>query len=423
MGFRSFALVFSLSLMAGGFTRADEPLPSWEVGRIFNGSLIFHASGDYAGGEFDLTFTADTFQLAVEGQGNQTLTHGGQGTYDCYLLSCAGTVTATGNVRIWEPITLDTQVELRNGTINGDYWVTASELAAARRLTVVSGEAWAYIFNNWQHIGSVQFTFAHEMDPPLRDFDFPVAVGDSWSMSHDNYLFGDLVLDVSIFGDPLVVNQHIEAEEHVAFQLNTDGVETVNSCQSYRTTAGSTGATELTSWYCPANKWYSATELTELVLSTTGYTDDLRLHAYRLDIDESTMPATPTPVPSPTPVIGPLGVALIMPATHFSAGDPFFLDARISNPDAPIYTVPLCVVLAYGEGYWFWPSWGFYPPEFDYAWQDVPTGIKTESIIDRIDWPDAGGPVTDIFFYGALLQKDFSDLMGEMGVIEWSYGP
>jgi hypothetical protein len=136
-------------------------------------------------------------------------------------------------------------------------------------------------------------------------------------------------------------------------------------------------------------------------------------------------PATFTPAPgtgTPTP-IPPLGVELEMPSDYFRPGDICWLNAHVHNPGDPIPDTPLVVMLDIGTGdFWFWPSWAHYPPDIDYAIIEVAHGTSTYPIIGEFVWPSEVGSMNGLIFWGALLNQDLTEVVGEFGYWVFGYG-
>ena len=135
---------------------------------------------------------------------------------------------------------------------------------------------------------------------------------------------------------------------------------------------------------------------------------------------------TPTETPEPTPSY-PLGVRLEMPDMAHP-GDEFSIIGYLDNPDAPLPHVATFFILEVYGKFWFWPSWVYfdYPeyPEIDFEYIDVPTGTTKIIVIPPFEWPDTGQDiVTGLGFYGAMLNPEMNDIMGEMAVQEWGYRP
>jgi len=112
----------------------------------------------------------------------------------------------------------------------------------------------------------------------------------------------------------------------------------------------------------------------------------------------------------------------------FYPGDQFYLNAKVNNSGVPLGELPLFVVLDVFGVMFFWPSWTkFDPPEYsdiDYSLIEVTTGVQTIPILQAFTWPPIGGPeVTGLYFYGALVSSDFSELIGDMDTVTFGYGP
>lgn len=138
--------------------------------------------------------------------------------------------------------------------------------------------------------------------------------------------------------------------------------------------------------------------------------------------------ATPTASPEPTPTSPPLqtGVRLEMPSHYFSPGSPCQLTAWITNTSELLSNIPLFVVLEASGCYFFHPSWCLNPddcPGGDFERLDqVPVGLTEHVIIPGFVWPNIEGVSDSLRFYGAMIDEQQMDLMGEMGYWEFGYG-
>lgn len=429
MRYNQLIIVTALIFCVQNKLAASENVPTWSVDSTYEASLGFQVAGDYAGGTFELACTSQTFQIDVDEIALQTLAHGSQASYLCYTASYAGAITGAGAIDLWEPLVLTTDVEIRDGSLTGYFWVATETLQVVRRLLVVEGEAWGYLFENWQDLGTIRFVLAHEVDPPANEFDFPLDLGTDWSQTSTHYIFGDININIAIFGQPYIVDQHIETMTVGAFTYNATTSESVNGCSSYKITADdSASAATQTIHYCPERKWYSRYQLENLVLSSEGFEDDLQLINYTLDIFNASHYYSPTPTVTPLPTATPsstpyeLGLTLVMPSTYYRTGDECFLTAILTNPGPrQLYSVPVVVLLAFGDQYWFWPSWG---NDFDHQLKTVPIGATALTIIDSFAWPpDTGGPVEGLLFIGGMLTNDMTAILGFYSDFPFGYGP
>ncbi len=135
---------------------------------------------------------------------------------------------------------------------------------------------------------------------------------------------------------------------------------------------------------------------------------------------------TPTETPKPTPSY-PLGVRLDMPDMAHP-GEDFYVTGYLDNPDEPLSKVPTFFILEVYGKFWFWPSWAYfdYPDytDIDYELIYIPTGTTSITVIPQFVWPDTGSDiVTGLGFYGAMLNQEMSDIMGEIAIKAWGYGP
>jgi len=107
-------------------------------------------------------------------------------------------------------------------------------------------------------------------------------------------------------------------------------------------------------------------------------------------------------------------------------GDEFFVSGYLDNPGSPRTEVPVFIVLdVYGE-LWFWPSWIYYTEteEIDYQMIDALTGSTFINIVSPFIWPETGAQEAGgLYFYGAILNSEMTDIEGNWAAVEWGYGP
>lgn len=121
-----------------------------------------------------------------------------------------------------------------------------------------------------------------------------------------------------------------------------------------------------------------------------------------------------------------IGVDLDMPSTYYLPGDICYLTATIYNDLVPREDVAFFVVLEVYGNYWMYPSWDWFDGSLvagdDYKVIDVPLDIDVVTIIPQFIWPEGAGALDSLFFYGALLEPDFSAVIGNMDIFQFSYG-
>jgi hypothetical protein len=156
-----------------------------------------------------------------------------------------------------------------------------------------------------------------------------------------------------------------------------------------------------------------------------------------------TWTATPTPAPTLSPTVTPsatvtatatvtprpLGVRLELSDRYWSPGEVCWVRAHLDNPgSATLAGTPVFFVLEALGRFYFWPGWSSYDPgesgEIDYALLDVPPGGLVVFVLPPFTWPETGDRRQEgLRFYGAMVRKDLSGILGEPAVVEWGYGP
>ncbi len=132
-------------------------------------------------------------------------------------------------------------------------------------------------------------------------------------------------------------------------------------------------------------------------------------------------PPTPTRTPEPVPTAIPdLGVVIDMPQTSFTSGDTFYLNVQVNNPGFAMENIPLFVFLDVGGEYFFWPSWKG-SPAIDFRLIDAGTGSTVIAVFDPFEWPDVGETHGEAAFWGALLNPDFTDILGDHDRVMWTF--
>ncbi len=135
------------------------------------------------------------------------------------------------------------------------------------------------------------------------------------------------------------------------------------------------------------------------------------------------------PTPSPTPVIpDTLGVRLAISSTDVQPGDAFWLMGYLDNPGpSRMASTPVVFILDVFGYYYFWPSWSLYHPpeaqEFDFEFRDIVPGSTGIPVVSAFTWPDTGNQtVSGLRFYGAMLDQEFSSILGDYDYVEWGFG-
>ncbi len=135
----------------------------------------------------------------------------------------------------------------------------------------------------------------------------------------------------------------------------------------------------------------------------------------------ATSPTTtpsPTPVPSSSPTPRPgSGVELQLSAQTFHPGDQFILDARYANTDPSPTDVRLYIILDVFGDYWFAPSWN--PGEDSYLCPGL-IGVKMLNVF-HFEWPQIESSADGLRFWGAMIEKEESEIFGYYDCVEFGY--
>lgn len=130
----------------------------------------------------------------------------------------------------------------------------------------------------------------------------------------------------------------------------------------------------------------------------------------------------PTPTPSTPPPTGNATVQFEISKTYFQPGDTFYMYTYVTNPGTVMSSVCLFVVLdVYGQ-YWFWPNWAGFPPYYSWWQGDIGTGSWKWTIFDPFYWPNIGGYVTGLKFYGVVTDSSMVQTRSNLAMVEWGYG-
>lgn len=137
--------------------------------------------------------------------------------------------------------------------------------------------------------------------------------------------------------------------------------------------------------------------------------DIFRIHPTSTPAPTPSPPPSATPEPTPTPDIPPLGIDLKLSQHDVSPGDPFVLTAWLSNPGPdPYINRPMVILLEVGSSFFWYPDWSM---EFNSVPVNLNIGTRGMNILS-FQWPDTDSTGFHAVFYGALLSRDLSTIVG-----------
>lgn len=441
-------LILMVVFIAGPIL-SDDTVPDWLQGSWWEYTSVTDLHLQESGSaEFaDIVTTDVATRYLLSSQETKTLTRGSALSYDAYVLPFSGVLNAAGVYHITDPIPMDVDIEIRNATLTGEWWVDSATIGTIYFHRHVLGPLWANIpFLGWQEVGTGEFDIHEEYEPPRDLCRFPIAVGNSDLLTISFFSYGNYILDYDIGSGPTHVEDTFD--ETVNYQFNLDVVleEMSHGVMTYRIEGQETGSDSgVAANYGPEVRNLVYESLTDLSsgagsVQINAMTRDL--DGYSLVSDTTPTPTpdvTPTPIPtetpSPTPTTSPedptqtplpptptaamdTGIIIRTNQSVYREGDSFLCATDISNT-GPAVLVHEYVVLDVYSSFWFWPGW---MPEIDFETRTLAeNSMYSNETILIFTWPEVSGTVSGIKFWAALLNPETNELVGDFGVVEWGY--
>jgi hypothetical protein len=116
------------------------------------------------------------------------------------------------------------------------------------------------------------------------------------------------------------------------------------------------------------------------------------------------------------------GVYLYMPSEEYHPGDECYLYAYLMNRSSTIPLAYLYVLLEIDGGYWFYPSWISLDEGTDCEEVVLRSGLTGKTIIPAFTWPDVRYAEEDMKFHGLLLDKNRSNVIGDVSTVKFGCG-
>ncbi len=182
-----------------------------------------------------------------------TFRHMGE-TYQCHRLTLDGTVNGTARFTQFGYnifLTID-------GVLSGDLWVRRDDLATVHEERYITGDAY------WR---GIPYEFELYMNtsyrPPREQYDFPLAMGENWSVTTELIVDGMVTIQPFLDPTPLSSSASVNMTNHCSsFEPFTDPAVLSNTpVDAYRIQSSSEAEdaenTSATTWYAPVAKWYA----------------------------------------------------------------------------------------------------------------------------------------------------------------------
>lgn len=130
-------------------------------------------------------------------------------------------------------------------------------------------------------------------------------------------------------------------------------------------------------------------------------------------------PPTPSPLPSPIPTeTSSIGVDLSLSLELFHPGDRFLLVMTYHNyTPHSLEQQTFSVLLDVYSSYFWYPTWEQTP---ECVRTNIPIGA-TSSIILDFEWPQTQDSLFGILFYGALVDHELTQIIGDWDSVEFGY--
>ncbi|MBN1357024.1 hypothetical protein JXA40_12250 [bacterium] len=453
---------------------AEDHLPDWSVGFWwdYSSTTDLHMEDETSGQYFDIVLTDTDIRYHLQEITTRTLVKGSGLTYDVYRLVFSGSIFGEGIAHITDPAPLDINIEIRNGVMNGEWWVDVDTLATVYFSRHVDGNLWAQLMF-WQNIGTISLDMNEEYEPAKDEVHFPVEVGNAWDLDITFFTYGHYVVDAEIYGEPFHEEDDFDETQVFYFDMTVTGMETVNGLWTYRVDGDETASDGYLSNNYSAQARNSAreelhnlgsgsgTQLDSMIRNLTGYyvgpaptvpppptstpvptssavPTSTSIPTYTSvpptpttpPGDPTFTPAQPTPTlpptgtptaptaPTETPVPGDLGITITTNLPIYHRGELFRCTTTIINPGSEILVHQYVLLDVYGS-YWFWPSWST-DVDFDVRLLDAGGYYPNEMIIE-FTWPEVAGSASGLRFWAALIDPVTGILVGDYGVAEWGY--
>lgn len=128
--------------------------------------------------------------------------------------------------------------------------------------------------------------------------------------------------------------------------------------------------------------------------------------------------------PTPTPDSNQPIVMIDIPTTYVHPFDDFWIDLFVNVPSAPLADVNLVFMLDIYGDYFFWPSWTHYPSLDWQSYETIDTGDWYIEILPLFQWPDTGrNSTSNMYLYGMFLDDSRNNVISNVAIVNWGYGP
>lgn len=383
-------------------------LPQWSENDWFEVDQVLSLQGSLETQTFFLELYLASVQWTVTSREIRELPH--CGPIEVYVLTFAETeLSGAGHFTITDPVLLDVEIQIRNGSASGELLVRTDNLNPVAYRLSGSGQVYAFYFGNWMDIGMISLSnLLLEFCPFLEDVQWPLSVGRTWTSTTLMYITGYLEADLVFFGVPYDYRYDFNHEQTFTFTGGCTGMEEFGGCETYRIDLENTlGPGSMITHYCPdANiLWYKRKSLVDFYFEEQQGQGSITLNELTWNVRAGYhQQPTPTPLPSDA-----LTCTLELNQTTYYPDDWFLLLAKVWNPTDHAIETDLYILLQVFDTYFSYPTW-------EECWSSLlatpmifEPGLTTIEILN-FTWPSGAGTLRDgLYFHVGIAKRGTYD--------------
>ncbi len=249
---------------------------------------------------------------------------------DVYDLQINGTFDLLGRTYIdFDIDKLAVDLRVRDGDYRGSWLLTTDQLSTVHRSRNMYGILEIDMGAGWGEVGYIYFNEYEDYQPPIRDYNFTLRVGDRWRDHSTVHTYGDMNIQFMIGYETF--DSEFELDLNIACLYRTE----VNGFEShYIFEDARDGNTTLHYYYAPDAKWFA-----RMIQREVGFGDDT-LDEGRMELIELYLiTATPTATPSGAPTYTPSNTSTATPTTTMTP-TPTWTATDTSTPTIPSSPTP-----------------------------------------------------------------------------------
>lgn len=400
-------MIVGLFLLTAQFAGAQD-VPTWTAGDWYEMSEFYYITTPLIGDNGFLEGNATT-RYEVIGTETITLDKAPGASYDCYKIEFSGELTGTGYVSLTNPIPLEGNVRLGDGSISGTEWLRVSDLKTVKKNRLLRAFAEAEIVpGTWLPLDWMIVDQWEEYEAPLTEFQFPLADGNTWNDALTIYLYGDFTM-------PYMGTDSFDTSVAWTYDGEVKGMvdktTAQGTCSTYHCEVMTNTGTKMTDYYCPDAGWFIDQSLENVALGSEATIEqanrtviDYQFSGVTADTPTPTPTTgvdTPTPTPTPTQGTGDLPPSIALAgymSTDISAASGGHLTLMAYCMSASGADITKVDILVQGQpAGTTLPSTG--TPGLFQLDLDLPGGLSPMDLLLELQATDSNGMQSDLWPY------------------------